>query len=546
MKKICFFALVLVLGVIPFLSAQVSVPGEPLSFREYIPANRSAVIRAESPDVDMLLSEDSLYPSPYRYGTILPAEVDIDKDGQWDHVADGDLWRATVQAPGALAIGLYFDRFWLPPGSQLFVYDPSRTKVIGAFTSQNNHESGLFATEIIPGEQIILEYFQPAGTAGRPLLHISELSYVYRGVGFTTRGFGGSGACEVNVNCSEGWSWSQEAKGVALIGIRKGTANYWCTGSLVNNVRNDKTPYFLTADHCGEGATPQNLLQWVFYFHYEAPDCVDPPAPPIPKSITGAVLKAHGGNSGSTGSDFFLVQFVEDIPVFYDVYFNGWSRLDPAGTSGVTIHHPMGDIKKISFYNTALRPTTYGSNPLQCFWKVRWAGTEHGYGVTEGGSSGSPLFDASHLIVGTLTGGTSSCDTAHLTDYDYYGRFSFHWDTNGPDSSARLKDWLDPDHTNVTSLSGSPLGTGDQILTRYVPVYPNPCTDYTLMTYPGKTCPDATISFFNTLGNQVKVGKINLIHNKVVRMDVSGMPPGIYLLRIKAEDEIFIAKITVI
>ena len=226
-----------------------------------------------------------------------------------------------------------------------------------------------------------------------------------------------------------------EKRSVTRITVKRGGSSLWCTGSLIKNVRNDRKPYILTADHCGNKSSVTDLSQWIFYFNYEGAGCPDPTTEPPLKSITGATLVAHGGNEASTGSDFFLVLLKSAIPDSYNVSFNGWSReTAQPSPSGTTIHHPQGDIKKISTYTTPLQPAHWSGNPALAHWRVTWTGTPSGHGTTEGGSSGSPLFDNYGRLVGTLTGGDSGCDSAALNLPDYYGMFSYSWDKNGTDS----------------------------------------------------------------------------------------------------------------
>lgn len=65
--------------------------------------------------------------------------------------------------------------------------------------------------------------------------------------------------------------------------------------------------------------------------------------------------------------------------------------------------------------------------------------------TTEGGSSGSALFDANHRVIGQLHGGYAACGN---TTSDWYGMFSVSWD--GASSAERLRDWLDPANTTTT------------------------------------------------------------------------------------------------
>jgi len=91
--------------------------------------------------------------------------------------------------------------------------------------------------------------------------------------------------------------------------------------------------------------------------------------------------------------------------------------------------------------------------------EVFWDPTTNGHGVTEGGSSGSPLFDSSHRILGQVRGSNSctgnvDCFNA-AADETVYGAITWSWTNSGvTDSRRRLRDWLDPCGSGVTLLDG--------------------------------------------------------------------------------------------
>ncbi|MCF8334625.1 MAG: T9SS type A sorting domain-containing protein, partial [Bacteroidales bacterium] len=196
-------------------------------------------------------------------------------------------------------------------------------------------------------------------------------------------------------------------------------------------------------------------------FNYEARGCANPSLEPEYNTMVGADKRANGGDEASSGSDFYLVELNNMIPNYINAYYNGWSRTGEAASSGVSIHHPQGDIKKISTFSSKLNSTGFGTSDLESHWKVTWSSTENGYGVTEPGSSGSPIFDQSGLVVGSLTGGNAGCG-ADTNQPDYYGKFSYSWERNGNRPEDRLKDWLDPNNQGVSSLSG--LAHGEEPL----------------------------------------------------------------------------------
>jgi hypothetical protein len=276
-----------------------------------------------------------------------------------------------------------------------------------------------------------------------------------------------SDACEVNVNCTPvGDAWQDEKRGVARIYVVEGAGAGWCSGTLINNTAADCKPYFLTALHCGVNATTANMNQWKFYFKYEAPTCTNPTTGGSLASnfITGCQRIADSGDGGgNSGSDFLLVKLgtanneasiiTQLKSTAFNAYWNGWNANTAATTGGASIHHPAGDIKKISTFTGNTVSTQWGS-ASGSHWRVTWSSNANGHGVTEGGSSGSPLFNGSQgYVIGTLTGGGSYC-TAQ-TAPDQYGKMSFHWTNNGTATNRQLKPWLDPTNSGLLLLAGS-------------------------------------------------------------------------------------------
>jgi hypothetical protein len=233
----------------------------------------------------------------------------------------------------------------------------------------------------------------------------------------------------------------------------------YCTGSLINNTSQDFTPYILTAEHCGENSEEEDFAYWKFDFNYQSLLCESPSAESeiVSQFKIGCENLAQAANYGSSGSDFRLLRLKESIPTDWNVYYAGWDATDYSSISNkaVSIHHPYGDIKKISTYEETLLGTdAYGGEQNDCYWETRWIETPNGHGITEGGSSGSPLFNDQGLIIGTLATGSSYCTPSAKTYPDYYGKFSKHWDSNGTLPEQQLKVWLDPLNTGFLKMSG--------------------------------------------------------------------------------------------
>ena len=480
-----------------------------------------------------------------KFASCIATDIGPDRSGTWTSLPDGGrIWRVQISSPGALALIPCYDAFYLPDGATLHIYTPDRAEMIGAFTSAHNPTTGRYNTGLIHGDACIVEYYEPAAVRGLGRIHINEIGHAYRMVPQRKSGinpnFGQSGSCEVNVNCSEGSSWQDEKNAIVCILIKRGSSMVWCSGTLLNNTANDCQPYLLTADHCyqddqGLQASAQDLSQWVFYFNYESPTCANPGGigTLADHFMTGCTyIAASLDTGGNSGSDFALVLLNSSPPLSYHPYLAGWSIASAAPTQGVGIHHPNADIKKISTYNTTLTSTTVGSIP-GTHWDIHWASTTNGDGVTEPGSSGSSLFDIHNHVVGTLTGGGSSCSA--ISAHDVYGKFSYSWASNGSVPAKRLKDWLDPTNSGARTLDGMfstcPSGISDlSPYLSYVSAYPNPCRG--ILTLSNISAVN-TISIIDELGRTIRT--LKPMGQKSMTVDMSGEPNGIYLIRIESE-----------
>lgn len=400
---------------------------------------------------------------PPRFGYPINANLNLTNSGIWKVLANGDrIWRLEIECVNAISINLLYDKFWLPNGAKLHLYSKNKSQVIGGFNSTNNRGTrqnpSKFTTGLIFSQSIILELFEPVTVKNQSILSVDKVVHGYREIDLkdmmtSEAGHGDSGPCQVNVNCSEGQNWQNEKKGVAMI-LVNGTR--WCSGSLVNNTSNDQTPYFLTADHCigsldANGDTDASFYS--FWWNYESSTCNQNSSDFVAESTSGATLVAN-----NSASDFALFQLTESpLDSNIDVYFNGWDRTTSPTQGGVGIHHPSGDFKKIATHNVTPSPgQVWGSNT---HWRVNWSQTTNGFSVTEGGSSGSPLFTNNKRIIGQLHGGSSINCSDPANDPGEYGRFHVSW--NGSSPQRRLRDWLDPINQNPNYLDG--IGSAPQV-----------------------------------------------------------------------------------
>ena len=395
--------------------------------------------------------------------TLIAVNYNTNNAGVWTTLPDGtQLWQLNLQAQGAIALMVYYSDFYIPKDGKLFIYNAAKTQILGAYTHLTYPDGGRFATEFVAGDELTLEYVASPG-GEMPRIEIEAIGYGYNHLTIQS-GYVSlrrtSGSCEVNINCEEGDAWQNQKKGVCYMTQRINNSTYLCTGSLVNNTAQDLKPYILTAQHCACDnnyieASAEDLKQWVFYFHYELTGCANNTSPAVSKTIVGC--RKVAATTTNKESDGLLVLANTDIPADYNVYYNGWDRRNTPAKSGVSIHHPQGDYKKIStFYTPAIHYTFKTSDGItgdtNAHWNVIFDKTINGYGETEDGSSGAPLFNENKLIVGTLTGGNSSCSNSD--GLNLYGKVNYHWDKYKNHDSTRMDVWLDPVRSGVEFLSG--------------------------------------------------------------------------------------------
>lgn len=438
--------------------------------------------KVDAQDVD-----DEIRGLPPRFAIPHALKVTPSRAGTWERIdASTSLWRYHVKTPDATSLNIGFTRFWLPQGASLFLYSPDGRKVLGPFTDADNRASRQYWTPVLHAAELVVEVTLPTAQVDALELEIGQVGQGYRGFGSNEEDRGGlppdsSGSCNMDVKCLlVADPWQNNVRAVAAY-TKNGSR--FCTGSLVNNTAQDTKLYFMTANHClstqGEASTV------VTYWNYNNTTCRVPGSAasgqngdgPLNQSISGATLRAT-----YAASDFTLLELDGSVPAGFNQFWAGWDRtpyVAPGGPGNgdmacasdslcAAIHHPSVADKRITFAEVNTVSSGYAGNAVppvpgdRTHTWVHWDATPVfppnpsvtiPPQVTEGGSSGSPLYNAQRRFIGQLHGGPSGCGATGDNLSDVYGRLSISWEGGGT-AATRARDWLDPANTGALTMDG--------------------------------------------------------------------------------------------
>jgi hypothetical protein len=395
-----------------------------------------------------LLNEMDMQRS-YRFAHKFHTRIEKRKDASLTVLPDGTkVWQIHIRSRGAYSMNVLLTDFELPPGGKLFVYNDSHSHVIGSFDFRNNSPERILPLQPVAGESIIIEYSEPSDVPFEGNFTVSEVNHDYRD--FLRREPGSDGgsifSCMPDALCSD--VDENLVRSTVLLMIDGSIA---CSGVLVNNTKNDGTPYILTAVHClndslqfGKSKDIDHYITHsgtiVTFFNYNRPVC-------------DSQLKLKGTEEMTMAEtyprvivekrDVALLELREKPPVYYNAYYAGWN-MEESGRIGrhINLHHPSGAVKKYGKAEVDLLAVNYESPTIfepESHWEVpAWT-----IGSTAGGSSGSPLFDKDGRVVGTLSGGASNCKNYSPDgNPDYFTILYKSWETT--DANNQLKTYLDP------------------------------------------------------------------------------------------------------
>jgi lysyl endopeptidase len=395
------------------------------------------------------LSKDSLLATAERANTkyskdfagyLFQTDFTTHNAGEWKHFSNEyDTWIFKVKIENVAGIALVLSHVKLSEGATLFIYNTLGIK--GPYRKNDIAPSGILLMEYLPGDELIIELNIPVGSQMNDLV-IKEISFTDNTQILPQFSKPENKRSESCYRCLTGDFWSDIKQSVVrIIAFHDGEA-LMCTGALINNTAQDAKPYILTAQHCI--ATQEDADRSIFLFNDEILNCNDGVV--LQRSaMSGAVLR-----STSYENDFTLLELYEHVPLGSHPYFAGWDITDTEIDHVSCIHHPLGDGKRISLCHQNVEVSSFDEDTKTRSENAFWHVPQWDEGITEGGSSGAPLFNGQQRIIGSLTGGQSSCGYPY---HDYFARLSKGWNYFS-DEVRQLQHWLDPISSHAKKIDG--------------------------------------------------------------------------------------------
>ncbi|MFN7924177.1 MAG: pre-peptidase C-terminal domain-containing protein [Bryobacteraceae bacterium] len=336
-------------------------------------------------------------------------------NGEWSRSGERS-WRLALVSPAATAVRVHFAKFSVGDG-QVWLHndDPADPHVVGPYSGAGIFDDGEFWSAPVHGQRVVLEYVPAADAPAELPFEIAEIAHMWDSVVEASPRTANALPCELDISCSP--EWAARATSVARIAYESDGGSYLCSGTLLNTAAQSRIPYFATANHCI--STTAEARSVVAYWGYQSSRCNGPvPSLNSLQTSLGATLLATAARS--QGPDFTLIRLT-NVPS--GVTFAGWVADEVGvGTSVTGMHHPRGDFRRVSFGARIDDVALRGAAP-NGFYSIQWD-----RGITEGGSSGSGIFNPNGQLVGTLCCGPKEPPGKTLCDVvpsmDWYGKFS--------------------------------------------------------------------------------------------------------------------------
>jgi len=440
MKKQFLKILILAIVFVSKLTviAQPAEPGIPLGVSSQLSTSSLPIIQLPFVNNSDHFGSDTCKSCGYKYGIDVVSNFDFWENSQKLIISNSniEIYRIKVKSPTAEGLQIIFSHFELTETEKMYIYSPfNPNRYFGAYSMHNNKNNHSFVSDIIDSNELIIEINRNSLQPIKGILKVQKFVHVLK----NRNRFGLAFGCHTNAICAPTYNdFCNEIRSVVKFSWHRTVPNnsnpdtgwFLCSGTVLKTTSNGFDPIIITAQHCVDnGDENQN---WVAWFNFQSNICNPSNNGNDRMTVTGidVVVTDHDPDDCP---DIAIIRLREEIPLQYNPFFSGWTSLNLSfPQTGTAIHHPRGDLKKVSIGQI--------TNPIfKTCLKVDWT-----QGLTEGGSSGSGLFVSNKLLVAVLSHGDNS--TCANTGKDFYSTIRKSWN--------KLHPTLSPNDEEVVAVFG--------------------------------------------------------------------------------------------
>jgi hypothetical protein len=402
-----------------------------------------------------------------QFAVDVARRINSESSGKWQTVGENSVWDYSIRIPTSVSMAFHASRLLLPQQGTLTIAGGGQTFV---YKASELHRAE-FWSRPVRGDQIAVRITVPKAMRHQALIEVAAFQAGYRSLAagipdhphysaLKARVSAAAAGCVENYVCDASASTQNSANASVAIVISN---KFECSGTLLNDVPQDGTPYLLTARHCenGEdgGGDPAAAASVEIFWN-----SVTPCGQTLLSIFDSFSQVQFGGTTVVEQQDEWLIR-LDSQPAFSGVYYAGWDASGGNLIDGYTVDYSGANTQQFVTWAGMAVTEDFSAQDLAVGYASTFWGVVNSLGSIDHGGSGSGLFNGNNLLVGSASRAipaqcpanpppVPSNNTTVALFNKLASTFKSTVDASSTTGSATLASVLDPAHTGATSMPG--------------------------------------------------------------------------------------------
>jgi lysyl endopeptidase len=404
-----------------------------------------------------------------QFAVDVARRIDSESSGRWQVDQTNANWDYSIRIPTAVSMGFHASRLMLPAGGTLTI-----TAAGQSFTLKGRDlRRSEFWSRPVRGDQISIHISVPKQMRRQAFIDIAAFQAGYKSLSaqfpdnphyaaIKPHAPPASGSCVENYACDATPSTQNAANASAAIVIGN---KFECSGTLLNDVPQDGTPYVLTARHCENGEDAggdPGAAASVEIFWNAVTTC----GQALESIFDAAAQVQFGATTVVEQQDEWLIRLDGASPAT-NVFYAGWDATGAELVDGYSIEYAGANTQQYVTWAGSAITEDLSAQTLGVGYDSLYWGVVNSLGSVDHGASGSALFNTNNLVVGSASRAPTATGICPVTPppapstnsvVALYNKLASTWSSTADASSstgtATLASVLDPSNTGTTTLSG--------------------------------------------------------------------------------------------